>query len=492
MLKSVRLVRRVGIGRRCMSTAAGLNGDMTFLDGVDKFFDDAAAKLPIENGILETIKSCNSVVQLSFPLRRDDGSIEMIEAYRAQHSHIRLPCKGGIRFADSVSQDEVEALAALMTFKCAVVDVPFGGGKGGIKFNKRDYSAREVENITRRYTVELIKRNTIGPAVDVPAPDYGTGPKEMAWIKDTYQQMKPDDIDGIGCVTGKPVTQGGIRGREGATGLGVYFGIRKLFSNEDLLKKVHLSSGIKGKTFIIQGLGNVGYWAAKHIQASGGKVVGIAERDGGVVNSNGLDVEDIRSYFVGNNGLLKGYTKGEFVTDSGELLQSECDVLVPAALEGVIRSDNARKIKAKIIAEAANGPVTYEADEYLTKKGVLILPDLLLNAGGVTVSYFEWVKNLGRLRFGRMTRRFDEEAMTSVCDVLEDVGMKVTESHRAKLQVGADEEKLVVSGLEDTMMDASQTMYNVAKENGVSLRIAAYMMAVRRIASDYGYSGIFP
>mmetsp|Transcript_6662 Transcript_6662/g.9680 ORF Transcript_6662/g.9680 Transcript_6662/m.9680 type:complete len:355 (+) Transcript_6662:596-1660(+) len=322
----------------------------------------------------------------------------MIEAYRAQHSHIRLPCKGGIRFADSVSQDEVEALAALMTFKCAVVDVPFGGAKGGIKFNKRDYSAREVENITRRYTLELVKRNTIGPAVDVPAPDYGTGPQEMAWIKDTYQQMRPDDIDGIGCVTGKPATQGGIRGREGATGLGVYFGIRKLFSDEHLLKKINLSPGIEGKTFIIQGLGNVGYWAAKHIQASGGKIVGIAERDGGVVNSTGLDVEDVRSYFVGNKWLLKGYTKGELVTDSGELLQRECDVLVPAALEGVIRSDNAGKIMAKVIAEAANGPVTYEADEYLTKKGVLILPDLLLNAGGVTVSYFEWVKNLGRLR----------------------------------------------------------------------------------------------
>mmetsp|Transcript_5959 Transcript_5959/g.17938 ORF Transcript_5959/g.17938 Transcript_5959/m.17938 type:complete len:513 (+) Transcript_5959:68-1606(+) len=472
-------------------TAAGEHEELSFLQSVDRFFDAAASKVEIEPGTLRAIKACNSVVELAFPIKRDNGALEIIRAYRAQHSHVRQPCKGGIRFADEVNREEVEALAALMTFKCAVVDVPFGGAKGGIKFNKADYSDREIEKITRRYTAELIRRNTIGPAVDVPAPDYGTGPREMAWMRDTYQQMRHDDIDSLGCVTGKPVGQGGIRGRNGATGLGVYYGLREFLNNKELMAKHDMTPGIRGKKFVIQGLGNVGYWAAHHIDENKGKIVAIAERDGMIHNPKGLDLEKVKMHFLAHHG-VRGFKDAQYIETSAKALELPCDVLVPAALEGVINVHNAHAIKAKVIAEAANGPVTYLADQILTDAGKIVIPDLLLNAGGVTVSYFEWVKNLSRVRFGRMTRRFDENSMTSLCDVLEETGIKLSPKHRQRIQVGADEEKLVMSGLEDTMSDACTHVYQVAKENDVSLRIGAYMTSLQRIAADYAFSGIFP
>eukprot|EP00188_Purpureofilum_apyrenoidigerum_P001796 Plantae.Rhodophyta-Purpureofilum_apyrenoidigerum.ctg20284.p1 GENE.Plantae.Rhodophyta-Purpureofilum_apyrenoidigerum.ctg20284~~Plantae.Rhodophyta-Purpureofilum_apyrenoidigerum.ctg20284.p1 ORF type:complete len:487 (+),score=84.84 Plantae.Rhodophyta-Purpureofilum_apyrenoidigerum.ctg20284:1-1461(+) len=465
--------------------------ELSFLQSVDRFFDAAASKVAIDPGILSAIKACNSVVELAFPIERDNGKLEIIKAYRAQHSHIRQPCKGGIRFADEVNREEVEALAALMTFKCALVDVPFGGAKGGVKFDKSKFSDREIERITRRYTVELIRRNTIGPAVDVPAPDYGTGPREMAWMRDTYQQMRNDDIDGLGCVTGKPVNQGGIRGRDGATGLGVYYGLREFLNNEELMSRLKMTPGVRDKTFVVQGLGNVGYWAAHHIAANAGKLIAIAERDGMIHNPNGLDLEEVKAHFVANRG-LRGFKNASFVESSAKALELPCDVLVPAALEGVIHVRNAHAIKAKVIGEAANGPITYLADQILTDAGKVIVPDLLLNAGGVTVSYFEWVKNLSRVRFGRMTRRFDENSMTVLCDILEETGIKLSAKHRQRIQVGADEEKLVMSGLEDTMSDACAHVYRISKENDVSLRIGAYMSSLQKISADYGFSGIFP
>ncbi len=369
----------------------------SFFGAVEKSFDKASKFTKWEQGILEQIKECNAVYQMRFPLKRDDGSIEVIEAYRVQHSHHKTPCKGGIRFAAEVNQDEVMALAALMTYKCAIVNVPFGGGKGGIKINPKKYSPYELEKITRRYTAELIKKNFIGPGTDVPAPDYGTGEREMAWILDTYSAMHPGEIDAAGCVTGKPVTQGGVRGRREATGLGVFFGLREVCNMSDIMTKLGLTTGVKGKRVAVQGLGNVGYHTAKFFQDAGAIIVGLAEFEGAIWSNQGLDVDEVFNYRKKGGTLLNfpGATNFEMNSD---LLEMDCDILIPAALENVINGDNAQRVKAKIIGEAANGPLTPEADEVLNKKGILVVPDMYLNAGGVTVSYFEWLKNLSHVR----------------------------------------------------------------------------------------------
>ena len=229
------------------------NAPYSFFKSVEKSFDKASKFTNWENGLLEQIKACNSVYSMRFPVKMDDGRIEVIEAYRVQHSQHKSPCKGGIRFSEEVNQDEVMALASLMTYKCAIVNVPFGGGKGGIKINPREHSAYELEKITRRYTAELVKKNFIGPGIDVPAPDYGTGEREMAWIVDTYASLKPGEIDAAGCVTGKPITQGGVRGRKEATGLGVFFGIREVCNMQDEMEKRGLTVGVAGKTVVVQG-----------------------------------------------------------------------------------------------------------------------------------------------------------------------------------------------------------------------------------------------
>src|SRR5215211_3023310 len=261
-----------------MSTIA----DYSFFGSVEKSFDKAAKFTKWDPGVLEQIKACNSVYQMKFPVRMDDGRIEVIEAYRVQHSHHKTPCKGGIRFAAEVNQDEVMALAALMTYKCAIVNVPFGGGKGGIKIDPKKYTPYELEKITRRYTAELVKKNFIGPGTDVPAPDYGTGEREMAWIVDTYMGLRPGEIDALGCVTGKPVTQGGVRGRREATGLGVFYGLREVCNMEDVMKKLGMPLGVAGKRLIVQGLGNVGFHAAKFCREGGAILTVIAEREGAI------------------------------------------------------------------------------------------------------------------------------------------------------------------------------------------------------------------
>ena len=261
----------------------------SFFASVEKSFDKAALFTKWDIGILEQIKACNSIYSMRFPIKRDNGTIEVMEAYRVQHSQHKTPCKGGIRFSDAVNQDEVMALAALMTYKCAIVNVPFGGGKGGIKINPRNYSVYELEKITRRYTSELVKKNFIGPGIDVPAPDYGTGEREMAWIVDTYTSLKPGDIDAAGCVTGKPITQGGVRGRKEATGLGVFFGIREVCNMPEVMKRQGLTMGIEGKTVVVQGLGNVGYHSAKFFREHGALVVGLAEFEGAIYNAEGLN-----------------------------------------------------------------------------------------------------------------------------------------------------------------------------------------------------------
>ncbi|MBP9740037.1 MAG: Glu/Leu/Phe/Val dehydrogenase, partial [Chitinophagaceae bacterium] len=459
----------------------------SFFQSVEKSFDKAASLTKWDKGLLEQIKACNSVYRMRFPVKMDDGRIEVIEAYRVQHSQHKSPCKGGIRFSDEVNQDEVMALAALMTYKCAIVNVPFGGGKGGIKINPRKYSTYELEKITRRYTAELVKKNFIGPGIDVPAPDYGTGEREMAWIVDTYQSLKPGDIDAAGCVTGKPITQGGVRGRKEATGLGVFFGIREVCNMVDVMTKLGLTTGIVGKRVVVQGLGNVGYHSAKFFREHGAIVVSIAEYEGSIYKEDGINEEELFIHRKATGSILNfpGATNLAKNTDALEL---ECDILIPAALENVINGENAPRVKAKIIGEAANGPLTPEADEIFVAKGTLVVPDMYLNAGGVTVSYFEWLKNLSHVRYGRMEKRFTENMNTHILSQIEELsGKKVDQKERDLILHGADEVDLVHSGLEETMIAATREIMDIWKADPSipDMRTAAYVNAINKVATSY-------
>ena len=466
----------------------------SFFQSVEKSFDKAARFTKWDIGVLEQIKACNSVYQIRFPIKRDNGSIEVMEAYRVQHSQHKSPCKGGIRFSDEVNQDEVMALAALMTYKCAIVNVPFGGAKGGIKINPRKYSSYELEKITRRYTSELVKKNFIGPGIDVPAPDYGTGEREMAWIVDTYQSLKPGEIDAAGCVTGKPITQGGVRGRKEATGLGVFFGIREVCNMQNVMTRLGLEMGVEGKTVVIQGLGNVGYHTAKFFREHGAKVIALAEFEGAIYNSEGLNEEAVFRHRTSTGSILNfpGATNLLINTDALEL---ECDILIPAALENVINFDNAQRVKAKIIGEAANGPCTPEADEIFIQKGILCVPDMYLNAGGVTVSYFEWLKNLSHVRYGRMEKRFTENLNTRILGQIEHLtGKTVSGEERLFIMHGPEEVDLVHSGLEETMITATREIMQIWMDNPdiPDMRTAAYVSAINKVATSYAELGIFP
>ena len=467
--------------------------DYSFFGAVSKSFDKAAKFTQWDSGLLEQIKQCNAVYRMNFPVKIDD-KIEVIKAYRVQHSHHKTPCKGGIRFSTAVNLDEVMALAALMTFKCAIVNVPFGGAKGGISIDPKKYTAYQLENITRRYTAELIKKNFIGPGTDVPAPDYGTGEREMAWILDTYSSMRPGDIDAAGCVTGKPVTQGGVRGRREATGLGVFYGIREVCKMADVMKKLGLTTGVEGKRVIVQGLGNVGYHAAKFFREGGAKLICLAEHDGAVYNDNGLNEEEVFQYKK-KTGSIKGFPDSKFISTSAEALELECDILIPAALENVINGENAPRIKAKIIGEGANGPLTPEADEVFVQKGILVIPDMYLNAGGVTVSYFEWLKNLSHVRYGRMEKRFTENLNAHILGTIEDLtAKKVSDREREFIMHGPEEADLVYSGLEETMITATHEIMNAWKKNPKipDMRTAAYVVAINKVATSYAELGIFP
>jgi len=466
----------------------------SFFQSVEKSFDKAAKLTKFDPGILEQIKACNSVYQMRFPVKRDNGTIEVIEAYRVQHSQHKSPCKGGIRFSEEVNQDEVMALASLMTYKCAIVNVPFGGGKGGIKINPRNYSVYELEKITRRYTSELVKKNFIGPGIDVPAPDYGTGEREMAWIVDTYASLKPGEIDAAGCVTGKPVTQGGVRGRKEATGLGVFFGIREVCNMQDVMAKLGLSTGIEGKRVVVQGLGNVGYHSAKFFREAGAKVIGLAEYEGAIMNPDGLNEEEVFQHRK-KTGSILNFPGATNLAKNSDALEMECDILIPAALENVINGENAPRVKAKIIGEAANGPCTPEADEVFIQKGILCVPDMYLNAGGVTVSYFEWLKNLSHVRYGRMEKRFTENQNSIILGQIEGLtGKKVTEKERGLIMHGPDEVDLVHSGLEETMITATREIMEIWKNNPdiPDMRTAAYVSAINKVATRYSERGIFP
>ena len=466
----------------------------SFFENVNKTFDKAAAFTKWDPGVLEQIKECNAVYQMKFPVKMDDGRIEVIEAYRVQHSQHKTPCKGGIRFAAEVNQDEVMALAALMTYKCAIVNVPFGGGKGGIRVDPKKYSAYELEKVTRRYTAELIKKNFIGPGTDVPAPDYGTGEREMSWILDTYSSLRPGEIDAMGCVTGKPVTQGGVRGRREATGLGVFFGLREVCCMPDMMKKVGLGMGVEGKRVVVQGLGNVGYHTAKFFQDAGAKVIGLAEYEGAIYNEDGLDVDDVFQNRR-KTGTILNFPGAKNFAKNTDALEMDCEILIPAALENVIDDENAPKVKAKIIGEAANGPLTPEADEIFAQRGTLVVPDMYLNAGGVTVSYFEWLKNLSHVRYGRMEKRFTENMNAHIIGQIEALsGKKIDMEEKEFIMHGADEVDLVYSGLEETMITATREIVEVWKHNPQipDMRTAAFVVAINKVGTSYAELGIFP
>ena len=466
-----------------------------FFDQVNHQFDRAAKFTKHDLMLLGQIKTCNSVYYVSFPVRRDDGSIEVMHAWRAEHSQHKLPTKGGIRYSPDVDEDEVMALAALMTYKCAIVDVPFGGAKGGVKIDRRLYSSAELERITRRYTFELVRKRFIGPGVDVPAPDFGTGPQEMAWIADTYASLAGGELDALACVTAKPLAQGGIRGRTEATGRGVCFGTREACDTAPLMKSLGLSRGLAGKRVVVQGLGNVGYHAAKFFQEAGAVIVGLSEFEGAIARPAGLDVDQVMAHRRERKSILS-FPGATDLPSAAAVLELECDVLVPAALERVLTAENAPRVKAKIIAEAANGPSTVEAEEVLLQRGVLMLPDLWLNAGGVIVSYFEWLKNLSHVRFGRMSKRYEEGAARRLLQaVQQSTGKQLSEQEIGFYSEGPDEEDLVNSGLEESMVTAYHQIREIQERHGadkVSLRTAAFISAIDKVARTYEEMGIFP
>ncbi|MEM9523524.1 MAG: Glu/Leu/Phe/Val dehydrogenase [Pseudomonadota bacterium] len=469
----------------------------SFRESVNLMFNRAVALMDLSPGLEEKIRVCNATYTVRFGVRLR-GGLRTFTGYRSVHSEHMEPVKGGIRYAMGVTQDEVEALAALMTFKCALVETPFGGSKGGLCIDPRDYEEHELELITRRFTYELVKRSLIHPSQNVPAPDMGTGEREMSWMMDQYARMNTTDINSRACVTGKPLNAGGIAGRVEATGRGVQYALQEFFRHTEDIEKAGLKGTLEGKRIIVQGLGNVGYHAAKFLQEEdGAKIVGIAERDGGLYDSTGLDVETVKHWIAGHSG-IKGYAGGQYVEDGTLLLEEDCDILIPAALEGAIDRENADRIKAPLIVEAANGPVTASADEILREKGKVIIPDMYANAGGVTVSYFEWVKNLNHIRFGRMQRRQEEARHQLLVDELNRVLFKVGIEHRLsegftrKYLKGAGELELVRSGLDDTMRSAYQTMREVwhSRNDVDDLRLAAYLVSIGRVADSYRSKGL--
>lgn len=477
-----------------MSLSNNQSGRGSFHRSVSRYFKRAASYTDLPRGLLDQVRFCNSVYRMRFPVKRDDGSIEVLEAYRVQHSHHRLPTKGGLRYSNHVTQDEVIALAALMTYKCAVVGVPYGGAKGGVRVDPFSCSAGFLERLTRRFTAELVKKNFIGPGIDVPAPDYGTGEREMGWIADTYKALRPNELDMFGCVTGKPLTLHGIPGRREATGLGVYHGIKECMAHAEDMRAIGLTPGVRGKRVIVQGLGNVGYHAAKFLQDRGEAIItGIAEFEGGVFNKDGLDVDAVFQHRKQAGSILE-YPSAESVPDSRSLLERECDILVPAALENQITVENAPRIRAKIIAEAANGPVDADGEKILLERGIWILPDVFLNAGGVTVSYFEWLKNLSHVSFGRMSSRLQEVTNAHLVLAIERLSRASMDTDdRAEFLKGPAEIDIVRAALSDTMTTAYGNIRGAWKTNALpDLRTAAFYYAIKRIATTYDALGIFP
>lgn len=446
------------------------------------------------HGIFDHMLPCNTVLETSFRVRMDDGSTQVFSGYRAQHSHHRLPTKGGMRYAPDVNMDEVKALAALMTWKCSVADVPFGGAKAGITLETKNYSQNELERITRGFTQQLSKHGFLGPSIDVPAPDMYTGEREMAWMANEYQRLNPENLNSSACVTGKPISQGGVHGRVSATGRGVYHGVDLFLKSKKYMDMVGLTVGLKDKTYIMQGFGNVGFHSSRYFNRHGAKCIGIVEWDGSLYNEKGIDINALEEHKL-KTGSISGFpgARAWDETKEGALIEAQCDILGACAKEKVITADNASRIKAKVIAEGANGPVTPKAHDILVKNKCLVIPDLYLNAGGVTVSYFEWLKDLNHVSYGRLTWEFTRDQNLAILQSVADaVGTEIVPSADLEKKIhGATEKDIVHSGLAFTMkrsglriMETSE-IYNL----GLDIRTGAYISSLEKVYQCYKEAG---
>ncbi|MGB3653199.1 MAG: Glu/Leu/Phe/Val dehydrogenase [Rivularia sp. (in: cyanobacteria)] len=409
-------------------------------DQACSYLDAAAKELKLEQGISEILSNPRKVITVSIPIKRDSGEIQILAGHRVQHCNVLGPHKGGIRFHPAVTLREVSALAMLMTWKCALLGIPYGGAKGGIAINPKSYSIHELERISRRYISELIK--DIGPSVDIPAPDMGTSAREMAWMMDTYSVNIGHAVPGV--VTGKPLSIGGSLGREMATGRGVMIIVREALADK--------GKSLAGTRIAIQGFGNVGGAAAELLHQAGAKIIAVSTGSGGVFAENGLNIPELKAYARENNRKISGFPQAKPISNA-ELLTLPCDVLIPAALENQITQENGDRIQANIIAEAANGPVTLEANQALEARGVTVLPDILSNAGGVVVSYLEWVQGLSYLFW--------------------------------------DEEK-VNGEMENLMVQAYRKVMRESQMRKISPRLAAYVLGVGRVAQALNDRGLYP
>lgn len=465
-----------------------------FLTDVDAMFDSVAGTLDLPDGLAEKIRVCNATYVTRFGVRLR-GRMYTFTGWRAVHSTHNNPAKGGIRYSPAADQEEVEALAALMTYKCALIGLPFGGSKGALMLDPRDWEEHELEKITRRFAQELIKHGFLNSGMNVPAPDMGTNEQTMMWIADEYRRLKPEDINGMACVTGKPLGGNGIEGRTEATGRGVQFAIHAFFDTpEDARKAGFAGNDLRGRSVVVQGLGNVGYHAAKFLSEDDGcRITAVIERDGVIRNEGGLDIAALKSHVTASGG-VKGFAGGTFDAHGANALEDDCDILIPAALEQVLHGGNAGNLQARLIVEAANGPTTFEADRILRDRGVVIIPDLFANAGGVAVSYFEWVKNLTHIPFGLMERRYDEKGHRRLARSLEMMtGRSFPKETEAEFFQGRREIDLVRSGLEDIMRSTYAELsrrWNDLDDPAVDLRSAAYSVSINRIAEAYRAIGI--
>ena len=462
----------------------------TFLENVDMMVNDTITKINIDSNIAKILKTCRSVLQVKFPVKIKN-QIEIFHGWRAVHSTHRLPVKGGLRFSTNVNQEEVEALASLMTFKCAVVDVPFGGAKGGLLIDPKKYDEEALEKITKKFARELIRKGYLSPARDVPAPDMGTSQREMGWILDAYKSLRPDDINHAACVTGKSTDHGGIKGRLEATGRGVCEALKEFFRHSNELTKHGIDGTLSDQTIIIQGFGNVGINSAKALYDNGARIIGVAEREGGIFSEDGIDIYQLEKYQSEKQTILN-FPNTQNIKKSIDLLSYKCDILIPAALEGVITLNNADTIQAKIICEGANGPITYRANKKLLEKKKVIIPDIYANAGGVTVSYFEWIRNTSHIRMGRLNKRYEEDRGEAIIKAIQSISDKTIPKNLIKQLVhGANEEDIIASGLEDTMRTSFQDMLeNKEKYDLDSYRMSAYAVALKKIEKSYLELGI--
>jgi glutamate dehydrogenase (NAD(P)+) len=478
------------IGSAKMSKSVERVDDGDFLSSVEKTFNEAAKLTGISDDLRDKIRVCNSTYIVRFGVRLR-GRLYTFTGYRSVHSEHREPVKGGIRYSPHADQQEVEALAALMSYKCALVEIPFGGSKGALVIDPKEWEEHELERITRRFTQELAKRDLISQAQNVPAPDMGTGEREMAWMADEYKRLNPSELNTLACVTGKPVIKGGIRGRVEATGRGIQYALREAFRHPEDIKFAGLTGTLEGKNVVIQGLGNVGYHAAKFLSEEDGcKITAVIEWDGSVIDDQGINIEDLARHIQETKG-TQGYQG--YIEASADSLGKDCDILIPAVMESTIHSGNVADINANMIIEAANGPITYEANQVLRDKNCLIIPDLYANAGGVSVSYFEWVKNLSHIRFGRIQRREHERQSAQMIKAIEHMTGKSFPKELVKdIVEGPTEINLVRSGLDDIMREGYQTISERWHSDKClpDLRTTAMMIAVERIAESYKSLGI--